>query len=246
MKVCSYCDGQISLQARICRFCKAKQGSNALLLYPAVILLAAGAGYFGFKQFETFKNNSVLEASVAAEVSEDSVKENQKAILDQFANEPVREPAGIYIKPDLAKMPAKPDLNKPEKPSQESFLAEKFADPSFCADFKIPINKKATIRLTNGNSFKCTILSVSDSEVTIKTYNGKAKMTFSVDDVVLSQRKYLFKSVHQKIEALKLFENEVLKYDEDLQTYIDAMARWQEECETVNKKNQALLEKASL
>ncbi|MCM8533013.1 MAG: hypothetical protein NE330_17730, partial [Lentisphaeraceae bacterium] len=192
------------------------------------------------------KNNTVLEASVAAEVSEESLKESQKAILDQFSNEPVREPAGVYIKPDLVKIPAKPDLTKPAKPSQDSFLVEKLADPSFCADFKIPINKKATIRLTNGNAFKCTILSVTDSDVTIKTYNGKAKMTFSVDDVVVSQRKYLFKSVHQKIEALKLFESEVLKYDEDLQTYIDAMSRWQKECEVINQKNQDLLEKASL
>ena len=38
-------------------------------------------------------------------------------------------------------------------------------------------------------------------------------------------------TVHQSIEASKLFEQEVLRYEEDLQFYIDSMDKWRMEPE---------------
>ncbi|MCH2205994.1 MAG: hypothetical protein MK132_09025 [Lentisphaerales bacterium] len=245
-KICKYCDGEISAKAKICRFCKAKQGTGAgILVYPLVIALAAGAGYYGFKEYSKLQATKRAEIVAKAEAAK-KLEVQEKQVEDKFANEPVREPAGVYVKPDLKELPSKPAITKPVKPSKEDFIQEKLNDPEFCSAFKVPLNKKALLKLTNGSSFKCTVLDVESGKVTIQLKDSNAKMSFSVNDIAPSQRKFIFKSVYQTIEATKLFEHEVLKYEEGLQLYRDSMEQWRMECEIINKENEALQNKASL
>ena len=245
-KICKYCDGEISAKAKVCRFCKAKQGTGAgILVYPLVIALAAGAGYYGFKEYskiQTAKRAEIVAKTEAAKKSDLEAKESE----DKFANEPVREPAGVYVKPELKELPPKPSITEPFKPSKEDFIQEKLNDPEFCSAFKIPLNKKAILKLTSGSSIKCTVLDVKSDKVTVQLKDKNVRMTFSVNDILASQRKFIFKSVYQTIEATKLFEHEVFKYEEGLQLYKDSMEQWRMECEIINKENEELLNKASL
>jgi hypothetical protein len=244
LKTCTSCDGHISMKAKVCRFCQAKQGGKSPFLYPLIVMVAVGGGYYAMKgndqppaPVEVTKEAS-LSTAVADQAAENNSSDQEIEI--DF------EPPVLNQQPTLLELPKKPNLTKPSELSKANFVDELLADPEFATGFKSPVNRTATLKLTSGSSYKCKILAIDGDTIKFQISKNSVKMTLVSSDIAAGQRSFLFKDIYRTAEAIKLFKKEYQVYENAVETYENALQDWQDEYDRVKKENRRLKNSVNL